>query len=124
MLYFIKIGCPVNHRAAPFYEKIVDAYGEKANFVGVINGDEAEAKKWLKEYKSDMVILPDPDKKLIKGYGVDFSPWAVSVESGKITNIWAGGSPKNLSEVNAMVAKGAGASAAKLSFEGAPAGGG
>lgn len=124
VLYFIKIGCPVNHRAAPHFEKIADAYKGKATMIGVINGNDAEAKKWLADYKSDLTLVTDGDLKIIRSYGAEYSPWAVAVENGKIAAILEGGSPKELAEVNVRMAKAAKIEPAKLSYPGAPAGGG
>jgi peroxiredoxin len=124
-LYFIKIGCPVNHRAAPFFKKIDQAYKGKGNIVGVIDGDLEAAKQWQKSYGTSFPIVADPDKKIIGAYGAEHSPWAVGVDkSGKVTKVLEGGSPSELKIVNDLAAKAAGAKIAKLSFDGAPSGGG
>jgi peroxiredoxin Q/BCP len=125
VLYFIKVGCPVNHRAAPFYKKIDDAYKGKANIVGVINGDVSEAKAWAKEYGAKFPILADENLKIIRAYGAVSSPWAVVVgQDGKVKKVLAGGAPANLAHVNTIAAKNAGVKVASLSFDGAPSGGG
>lgn len=124
VLYFIKIGCPVNHQAAPHFKKIYDTYGKDTNLVGVINGSPADAQAWKKEYKADFLILADPDHKIIRKYGAQYSPWAVSVEEGKLSNIWEGGSPAELKLINEAVAKQTKKDVAKLVWTGAPSGGG
>ena len=123
--YFIKIGCPVNHRAAPFLKKISDAYGSKGNVVGVINGSVADAKAWAKEYGASFPIIADPDLKIIRAYGAQHSPWLVAVsKEGKVTKSWSEGSSNVLAEVNRLAANTAGMKVAQLSFTGAPSGGG
>lgn len=124
-LYFIKIGCPVNHRAAPFFNRIAGAYGPQANLVGVINGSLSEAKAWAKEYGAKFPILADPDLKIIQAYGAQYSPWATAIsKSGKVTKVWDSGSSETLTALNKIAAETAGKKVANLSFAGAPTGGG
>lgn len=124
-LYFIKIGCPVNHRAAPFFKKIDEAYKGKGNIIGVIDGDLDAAKQWQKQYGTSFPIVADPDKKIISAYGAQYSPWAVGVgKDGKVSKILEGGSPAELKAVNELASKAAAAKLAKVSFDGAPSGGG
>lgn len=122
-LYFINIGCPVNHRAAPFVKKIDEAYKNKANIVGVINGDSAAAQKWAKQYGTKFPILADPDLKIIRAYGAAASPHEVVVgTNGKVAHIFEDGSPDALKVVNTIAAKAAAAKVAKIDFNGAPVG--
>lgn len=124
-LYFIKIGCPVNHRAAPYVNSIAKSYGPKGNIVGVINGSESEARAWAKEYGAKFTILADPGKKIIRAYGAQHSPWVVSIDkSGKVSHVYNSVSSTTLPNLNAKVAAATGQKLAKLSFEGAPSGGG
>lgn len=125
VMYFIKEGCPVNHEAAPFVQKLATAYGTKTNLVGVYNGPVKDAKAWAKRYKSTYPIIEDPALKVIRGYGAAYSPWMVVVDkSGKVQKVFEGASPKELEEVNKLVAANAGMPVAKLSFAGSPTGGG
>lgn len=123
-LYFIKIGCPVNHRAAPHFKKVAESYGPKGNLVGIINGSPAEAKQWAKEYGAKFLILADPDMKIIRSYGAQHSPWAAAVSKGKVSKVWDEGSAKTLSALNKLAAKNAGVKEVAMTFDGAPAGGG
>lgn len=124
-LYFIKIGCPVNHLAAPHFNKIAAAYGAGGNLVGVINGSTEEAKAWAKEYRAKFTILADPDLKIISAFGAQHSPWATAVtKAGKVSKVWNSGSPTTLVALNKMAAATAGKKVASLSFDGAPSGGG
>ncbi len=125
VLYFIKDGCPVNHEAAPFVAKIANAFGPKANIVGVYNGDVAGAKRWSKSYKAPYVVLSDPQMKIIRSYGAPWSPYLVAVgQDGKVTKVFEGASVQELTKVNQICASGAGKAMASISFAGAPAGGG
>lgn len=123
-LYFIKIGCPVNHRAAPHFKKLAETYGDKANIVGVINGTPEEAKAWAKEYGAKFLILSDADLKIIRAYGAQYSPWAVVVSKGKIAAQYAEGASKALPALNKRAAATAKTKLVALNFDGAPSGGG
>jgi peroxiredoxin len=124
-MYFIKEACPVNHRAAPHVQKLATAYGEKANLVGVYNGSVKNAKDWVRRYKATYPLIEDPSLRVIRGYGAEYSPWLVVVgKDGKIAKVFEGAAPKELEEVNKMMAANAGMKMAKLDFTGAPTGGG
>ena len=125
ILYFIKEGCPVNHQAAPFLAKLSNAYENKASLFGVYNGTLANAKDWAKRYGAKFTILADPDLKIIRGYGVPYSPFLVEVgPGGKVGKLVGDGNPKNLAVANRILASGLGKQLVELSFSGAPEGGG
>lgn len=124
-LYFIKEGCPVNHRAAPFITKMFGSYGEKANVVGVYNGDLDAAKSWQKRYGAKYPLISDPRLSIIRSYGVPYSPFMIAVEkNGKVSKILEGLSPKELDSANKLIAGSLEKKAIAMSFEGAPSGGG
>lgn len=124
-LYFIKEGCPVNHQAAPHVQKLAAAYGEKANLIGVYDGPIGDAKSWTKRYRASFPVLEDPDVKVIHAYGALYSPWLVAVnKDGTVAKVFEGASPKELAEINKMMASAAGMAQAKLDFTGSPTGGG
>lgn len=124
-LYFIKEGCPVNHQAAPHVQKLAKAYGLKGNLVGVYNGSVRGAKEWAKAYKATFPIIEDPSLKVIRAYGAAYSPWIVAVnKDGSVEKVFEGASPRELAEVNTLMAATAGAKLAKLDFSGSPTGGG
>ncbi len=124
-LYFIKEGCPVNHRAAPHVTAMDGKYEGKPNIVGVYNGSLEAAKSWQKRYGSKYLILADPDLKIINGYGVPYSPFVMTVgDDGKIGTVLEGLSPKELTKMNAGLAKALNRTAIAMEFPGAPSGGG
>lgn len=123
--YFIKEGCPVNHRAAPFVTKMTGEYGEKANLVGIYNGSVADAKKWASRYGAKYPILADPDLKLIRSYGVPYSPFVVGVgKDGKVVEVLEGLSDKELGKLNGGLATNCSTKAIAMDYKGAPSGGG
>ena len=120
-LYFIKDGCPINHKMVKYYNQLGAAYKGKATMVGDIDGDAGIAKAWLAQYKSPFPVLLDADQKIIQSYGALFSPWAVMVDKGKVAKVWAGGGSPAFKEINGLMAKAAGVAPAKLDLAGAPA---
>jgi peroxiredoxin len=92
--------------------------------VGIINGSPQEAKAWAKEYGAKFLILADPNMKIIRSYGAQHSPWALTVSKGKVSKVWNDGSATTLSALNKSAAKTAGAKLVAMTFDGAPSGGG
>jgi peroxiredoxin Q/BCP len=124
-LYFIKIGCPVNHKAAPHVVAVEKAYAEKGNVVGVINGSVEDAKKWASQYGAKFPIIADPDLKIIRSYSAPYSPFMIAVgKDRKVSSVIEGLSAKELQHVNTMVSTSLKAKLIAMDFKGAPSGGG
>lgn len=123
VLYFVKIGCPVNQRAIPHFNTLSKTY-KNATMVGVINGSMDEAKKWKSQNDAPFTLLADEDLKIIRGYKAIYSPWAVLVKDGKVYKSLPGGSKTELTEVSKFMADAAKTKVASLPFDGAPRGGG
>lgn len=120
-LYFIKAGCPVNDPVAKHYNAIATAYAGRANFVGVINADEAGFKSWNAEHRLGFPVLFDKDKTIIRVFQARRSPWVVQVRrDGTIEKVWSAVSVNVLEEINQAVARAAGTNPKKLNFSGAP----
>jgi peroxiredoxin len=125
VLYFIKEGCPVNHQAAPFVQKLFAAYEGKANLLGIYNGDVKGAESWTKRYKATFPLMEDPSLKTIRAYGALYSPWIVVVKKdGTVGKVFEGAAPKELGELNKMLAANLSMEPPKLDFAGSPTGGG
>ncbi len=120
--YFIKEDCPINADAVKYYTRLSAAYKDKAQLVGVFNGDEKQFANWQKRYKVPFTVLLDPDMKIIKGYKAQASPWVMEVDSkGKVAKVWPGYSAPMLNELSASMAGASKQSVAKVDFAGAPA---
>ncbi len=70
MFYFINAECPCCVEAEPFVERLVVAYTGKANFAGVIDAAPAKAKSWKEANTASFPLVTDPQKSIIKKYGV------------------------------------------------------
>ncbi len=121
-LYFIGDSCPVNAQAAKYYNRLHSAYLGKAPILGVINTDAKGYKEWQEKFKPPFNSLYDPDLKIIRSYKANASPWVIQVsKAGKIAKVWSGYSAPALKEINAAMAKAAGAKLATVDLSGAPA---
>lgn len=103
-LYFIKQDCPVNARAVKFYNRIYQATGGNANFIGVINADADGYLAWSKRYSPPFPVVLDRNLKIIHAYRAERSPWVVQIGTdGKISNVWEGYSGDMLKELSARI---------------------
>lgn len=122
LLYFIKDGCPVNARMLPHFKQIHAAYksGTKVNIIGVYNMGQAQYANFKRTNGIEFTCLFDPSKQIIGPYGAQSSPWAVLVEKGRITKVWAGYGKSNLKSMNDTLAKLNGMPVKQLAFSNAP----
>lgn len=123
VLYFVKDGCPLNQRAIPHFNAIATAYRGRAQLVGVVSSDLKTAKLWRKTHESPLLMLADPESKIITAYQAKYSPWVILVNAdGKIAKSMEGASKAVLNVVNNFLAKAANMRPANLNFETAPEG--
>ncbi len=121
VVYFMKSNCGTNGDAIGYFKDIQKAYGDKVNFVGVINTDKSGLDEWQTSFNVEFPMLLDPDKKLIKQYGVDSSITIYAIASDQsVKFVQDGFSQSSLNELNAFMAEAAGQTMASLDFSGAP----
>jgi peroxiredoxin len=122
-LLFVKEQCSANPYATPFFQKIFEAYGDKVNFVGVINAEKAGHANWKKEYKGQWTTLFDPEKKIISGFGVRRSTPVIKIgKDGKVERVFLGWGKEVLMELSADMAKEAKIAEKPIDLSGAPSG--
>ena len=63
MLAFIKDGCPCSEAAEPYFHQLHAAYGSRAGFLGVIDGDVAAARDWSVRHATPYPVLADPNRR-------------------------------------------------------------
>lgn len=120
-VYFVKEVCTANPRALPLYNELYKAYGDKINFVAVINSEKAAAEAWKKEFGADYVALLDPDMQVIKAFGLDQSQHTFLInKEGKIEQAFHGFGQDALEPLSQEMAKVGGSDVAKLDFSNAP----
>ena len=119
VLYFVATDCGSNPEAIPLVQSIYTANEDKGKFFVVMNTDAEGAAKWAQENKTTFPIIPDPEKKIIDKYKVEFSQTGVMVDSGlKETKRFAGYGKSVLEDLNKSLANGG--EAAKVDLSGAP----
>jgi peroxiredoxin len=121
LLYFIDGECPCSRDAAPFMDRLRDAYGDALAVVGVINVDGDEAQSWAKSAGVRFPVVADPKCAVIDAYGAERSVYMTLVSpGGTVAKTYPGYSASTLAEIAAGVARMAGVPDRAPRFEGAP----
>ncbi|MDQ2986100.1 MAG: TlpA family protein disulfide reductase [Armatimonadota bacterium] len=122
-IYFISTSCPVSRAATPHYTAIAKAYANQGlTVVGVVNDDKAGFDRWNATHKVPYQVVLDPDKKIIKAYGITKAPSGVLVaRNGSVIKSSTGYSKQVLVDTNELAAKAIKKPVTKLDFAGAPA---
>jgi peroxiredoxin len=104
VLFFIKEGCPCSELAEPYFHRLYGAYGTRAAFIGVIEGNASVAGKWARRHRSPYPVLADPDLRVIRACGAERSAYvAVVAQGGSIERLWPGYSAGMLAEVGSRL---------------------
>lgn len=72
-LYFVKWDCSATSKALPGVKKLLTAYSDKVNIVGVIHAAPTEFQTWNKAHKIPIEFVVDPKLELIRRYSVQNS---------------------------------------------------
>jgi peroxiredoxin len=121
VLVFIQDGCPCSESAEPYFQGLHAAYGARASFLGVIDGDLATARDWSARQGARYPILADPEKRIIKACEAERSAYVMLVApGGAVDAMWPGYSASTLVEIGARLARLTGLDEIPLTTEGAP----
>jgi peroxiredoxin len=121
VLVFVKDGCPCSEAAQPFLNALRDAYGDRANFAAVFDGDGDAATRWAKANHARFTMLPDPSLELVRRYGVENSLYIALVSpGGKVAKAWPGYSAEMLQDLGHRLGKTGDGVKRILTFVGAP----
>jgi peroxiredoxin len=121
-LVFWKDPCPHNPLAASLINEIVKSYGNRIQFLGVVNGTVESSKKFKDQFKKPYELLADADKKIIGDYAMRRSIAFVEVgKDGNVQQTFGGYGAESLGELNKALAKAAGVAEAKVDLSQAPA---
>jgi peroxiredoxin len=106
VLFFIKEGCPCSELAEPYFHRLHAAYGTRAAFIGVIEGNASVAGEWARRHRSPYPVLADPDLRVIRACGAERSAYvAVVAQGGPIERLWPGYSAGMLAELGNLLAE-------------------
>jgi peroxiredoxin len=121
VLFFIKDGCPCSEAAEPFFHRLHAAYGARAAFLGVIDGDRSVAREWAGRHRSPYPVLADPDLRIIRACGVERSAYVAMISrGGTIDRLWPGYSAGMLAELGVRLARLTGLTKPPTDAAGAP----
>src|SRR5687768_5854338 len=120
-ILFLKHHCSADPFASPLYNQVINAYGNKANFVAVINAGKNEADEHAKTYSLKFPVILDPEKKIIKAYGVKRSQQVIMVDTKGNMSPMGGFGRDALSKLNASVAESLKVPVANVDLSNAPA---
>ncbi len=105
VLIFIKDGCPCSVEAERYFNDIHAAYGGRARFFGVIDGDPKLARKWADAHGVPFPILADPKLEIVHAYGAESSAYVALIDGrGSVAYFWPGYSVEMLRDLSNQVA--------------------
>jgi peroxiredoxin len=105
VLTFIKKGCPCSEAVQRFFNQLRDAY-PAATFLGVIDTDVDQARRWEVRFRARYPLLPDSGLELTRAYNVQSSAYVILVDgSGHIAKYWPGISTGMLCELGTDLAR-------------------
>jgi peroxiredoxin len=121
VLFFIQDGCPCSEAADPYFRQLHAAYGSRASFLGVIDGDLTAAREWSARHGTPYPILADPERRIISACKAERSAYVMLVaRGGAVEALWPGYSSRMLAEVGARLARLTGTAQIALDTRGAP----
>jgi peroxiredoxin len=106
---FIKDACPCSIDAQPLFNRLARQFGDKVDFLGVIDGDGTHARSYAEQFTVAFPVIADKDEKIIKGFQAKGGLYSVLVaRSGHIVKMWPGYNADILREMNHVIAEEAG----------------
>lgn len=120
-VYFIKDGCPCSVEVEPLFHDLSKRFGDKIDFIGVINRKDDIARRWHTEMFMPYTVVADPSLEIIKAYGATNSAFSALVSrGGKIVKMWPGYSIGLIKDMNATMASETGQKATTIDTKWAP----
>ncbi len=121
VFFFIQDGCPCSEAAERHFQQLHKAYGERASFLGVIDGDIATARGWSELHHTPYPILADEKRELIAACKAERSAYVLLVtRGGAVETLWPGYSAKMLADLGRRLAQHSGMPEVSLDTQGAP----
>ena len=121
VLVFIKDGCPCSADAQRFFNRLHDAYGKEARFLGVIDSDEDRARAWGQQNRTTFPLLIDPEAAIARAYKAESSAYmAVVAKGGAIDRLYPGYSEAMLAEASGRIGRLVGVEPRPIDAAGAP----
>jgi cytochrome c biogenesis protein CcmG/thiol:disulfide interchange protein DsbE len=118
---FWKESCPHNRRAAPFFNALKTAYGDKVALLGIVKAGAAGTRSWVDQFGVTYPLLSDGDGKFVDAYDLTYSICTFQVGTdGKISKVFEGYGAAEMTALNTAMAQAAGVAPAEIDLSGAP----
>lgn len=102
---FIKNTCPCSIDAQPFFNALSQAYQDKVQFWGVINGETRDAAAYVRYNRVPFPAMVDTDQSVIKDFNIAASASLALIDGdGNIRQVWPGYSQAVLRQLNFLLA--------------------
>ena len=120
VLFFIESQCPCTKEATVMLNRL-QACLKDVRIVGVINGNAAVAKAWMKATKPQFSVLPDPGLQVVSAYGAkSAATFTLVAPGGRIAKTYVGYGREMLVDLASRVAGFTGRNAKIPNFADAP----
>lgn len=107
-LVFIKDNCPCSVIAQPYFQRLYDAFGGKATFVGITDADLSQAKDWKSHFQMTFPLISDPKLDLMKAYHATNSAFSELIgQDGRVVHQWPGYNRQILGNIEEAIANAA-----------------
>jgi len=121
ILVFTKDGCPCSIEAQPFFNQLSQGYGDKAAFLGVIDGQSHVASKYHDDLKVPYRMLLADNGDIFKSFDATQSVYTTLIApDGKVLKQWPGYNRAMLVELDELIAKAIGGKSVQLDTTMAP----
>ena len=105
-VYFILDGCPCSLDVQPLFNRMYKRFGDKVDFIGVINVDKAKALDYTGTTTTLHPVVSDESKRILKAYEAKQSTYSVLIlPNGTIEKLWPGYSQDTLHDLNKRLSK-------------------
>ena len=105
VLLFIKEGCPCSVEFEPYFHRLEERYRDAADFVGVIDADEGQARAYALANKVPYRVLADPDRAIVARFEAKHGGYvALLGVDGQIDTLWPGYSAEMMRELGRRIA--------------------
>ncbi len=106
VVVFIQDGCPCSVAAEGFFNGLHASYRGRVRFVGIIDDDAEDARKWADRNGVPFPLVPDKSLKITREFGAENSAYVALIDrDGKLDAFWPGFSVSMLRDLNARIAR-------------------
>jgi hypothetical protein len=121
VVIFVKGGCPCSVQFEPYFHRLFEAYGKRARFLAVIDGDPSTALRYAGENSVPYPVVADPEEALIRRFEAKNGGYAALLDpQGVIVGFWPGFSAGAMTELGHRLSVLAGVAERPIATAGLP----